>query len=182
MVVVALQLGPGVTTSTLLLRSHCDSNTIIQAPFPNKKDTHRIISYNYIMRRLDDRGHQVDVQILNNEVSVDFKITILEDWCATYQLVPPNIHQRNIAERAISTIKVHFLSFLAGVGPAFPKFMWDNLLAQTELTLNLLRQAILNPRISAWEYFIGAFDYAATTLVPIKCKRIIHTTFISSSW
>ena len=65
---------------------------------------------------------------------------------------------------------------LAGVYPDFPKFMWDNLLAQTDLTLNLLLQATLNPRTSAWEYFNGAFDYAATTLGPIGCKTIIHTT------
>ena len=44
------------------------------------------------MRRLADRGHQVDVQILDNEFSVYFKRNIVEDWCATYQLVPPNVH------------------------------------------------------------------------------------------
>ena len=49
---------------------------------------------------------------------------------------------------------------LAGLDPAFPKFMWDNLLAQAELKLNLILQATLNPHISAWEYFNGAFDYA----------------------
>ena len=97
------------------------------------------------MRRLADRGHEVDVKILDNEVSTDFKRTIVEDWGATYQLVPPNIHQRNIAERAICTFKSHFLSVLAGVDPTFPKFMWVNLLVQTELTLNILSQATLNP-------------------------------------
>ena len=100
----------------------------------------------------------------------------MEDWCATYQLVSPNVHQRNIAERAICTFKVHCLSFLAGVDPTLPKFMWYNLLVQTELTINLLRQAILKPSMLAWEYFNGAFDYTATPLGPIGCKIIIHTT------
>ena len=54
--------------------------------------------------------------------------------------------------------------------------MWDNLLVQIELTINLLRQATLNPRISAWEYYNGAFDYTATPLGPIGCKIMIHTT------
>ena len=54
--------------------------------------------------------------------------------------------------------------------------MWDNPLVHTDLTLNLLFQATLNPRISAWEYFNGAFDYTATSLCPIGCKIIIHTT------
>ena len=100
------------------------------------------------MMCLSDRGHKVDVQILDNKVIADFKRNIVEDWCATYQMVPPNVHQRNIAERAIRTFKAHFLSVLAGLGSTFHKFMRDNLLAQIELTLNLLRQATLNPSIS----------------------------------
>ena len=128
------------------------------------------------MKRLDDCVHQVDVQILDNEVSADFRRTIVDDWGDTYQLVPPNVYQRNIAERAIRTFKAHFLSVLAGVDPTFPKFMWDNLLAQTELTLNHRCQATLNPSMSEWEYFNGAFEYAATPLGPIGCKIIIHTT------
>ena len=54
--------------------------------------------------------------------------------------------------------------------------MWDNLLVQTEPTINILRQATLNPSMSAWEYYNGAFDYTATPLGPIGCKIIIHTT------
>ena len=51
----------------------------------------------------------------------------MKDWGATYQLVPPNVHRRNIAERAMRTFKAHFLEILSGVDPEFPKFMWDNL-------------------------------------------------------
>ena len=99
------------------------------------------------MQRLADRGHHFDVQILDKEVSADFKQTIVKDWGATYQLVPPNVHIINVAERAIRTFKAHFLAILAGVDPNFPKYMWDNLLVQTELTINLLRQATRNPRL-----------------------------------
>ena len=59
-------------------------------------------------------------------------------WGASYQLVPPNVHRRNISERDIQTFKAHFLEILAGVDPEFPNVMWDNLLVQTELTVNLL--------------------------------------------
>ena len=54
--------------------------------------------------------------------------------------------------------------------------MWDNLLVQPELTINLLRQATLNPRTIAWKYYNRAFGYKATPLVPIRCKIMIHTT------
>ena len=160
----------------IMIAYHCDSNTLLQDPFVNRKDKHRIRAYTSIMQRSADRGHHVDVQILDNEFSTDFKKTIVEDWCATYQLVPPNLHRRNVAERAIRTFKAYFLAVLAGLYPNFPKFMWDNLLIQTELNINLLRQATLNPSMSTWEYFNRAFDYTATPLGPIGCKIIIHTT------
>ena len=128
------------------------------------------------MQILADRGHHVGVQILENKVSADFKKIIVKDWGARYQLIPHNVHRRNVAERAIRTFKANFLAILAEVDPHFPKYMWDNLLVHTELTINLMRQATLNPRISAWEYYNGAFNYTATPLRPIGCKIIIHTT------
>ena len=64
------------------------------------------------MRRLADIGHQLYVQILDNKFSTDFKITIFEDWCANYQLVTPNVHRINIAERDIRTFKgTFFISY-----------------------------------------------------------------------
>ena len=119
------------------------------------------------MKRLENHGHKVYVQILDNELSVEYKLVIVYYWGATHQMVPPNVHRLNISERAICTSESHFLSVLDGLDPDFPKLMWDNLLGQTELTLNILCQATLDPLISEWEYFNGPFDYAATLLGPI---------------
>ena len=83
------------------------------------------------MQKLAYRGHHVDIQILDNEVSAEFKRTIKKDWGATYHLEPPNVHRRNIEERVIRTFKSHFLAILAGVDLDFPKYMWENLLVQT---------------------------------------------------
>ena len=83
------------------------------------------------MKKLVDRGHHVDIQILDNEVSTELKKTFMKYWGATYQLVPPNVHRQNIEERAIITFKTHSLPILAGVDIDFPKYMWDNLLLQT---------------------------------------------------
>ena len=44
------------------------------------------------------------------------------------------------------------------IDPTFPKFLSDKLLPQTELTLNLLRQATVDPIKSVWEYFNGPFN------------------------
>ena len=83
---------------------------------------------------------------------------------------------KNIAEISIRTFKAYFLVILAGVDPDFPKYMWDNMLAQTELTINPLSQETLNPRMSAWEYYNGIFDYSATPLGSLGCKIMIHKT------
>ena len=108
---------------------------------------------------------------------------IIEDWQAKFQLVPPNVHRRNVAKCAICTLKAHFLSVLASVNPYFLKYMWYQLLVQTELTLNLLRKSTLNPYISVWEDFNGTFDFTGTLLVPLGIKVVIHDTAITrNSW
>ena len=61
--------------------------------------------------------------------------------------------------------------------------MWGLLLPQSELTLNLLRQATLDPSRYAWEYFHGPFNYEATPLGPIGCNIIAHKkTGTRNSW
>ena len=92
------------------------------------------------MARLRKNGMRVNLQILDNEARSKFKHLITEDLGIKYKLVPPDIHRRNAPEQAIRTFKVHFLSILAGIAPDFPKFLWDHLLPQTEMTLNFLRQ------------------------------------------
>ena len=81
-----------------MIAYNCDSNTILQSPFANRENNHRIRDYKFIMKRLADQGHQVDVQILDNEVSAYFKISIVDYWGDTYQLVPPNLHKSNKAD------------------------------------------------------------------------------------
>ena len=65
-----------------------------------------------------------------------------------YELVPPDNHRRNKAERAILTFKNHFKAILAGVDPSFPMHLWDRLLVQAETTLNLMRMANAAPKVS----------------------------------
>ena len=134
-----------------------------------------MIAYHKIMQRLKARGMLVDLQIIDNEVSAEYKRIITLEWRVKYQLVPAHIHRRNAAQRANRTSKSHFLAILAGVAADFPQYLWDLLLPQAELTLNLLRQGNVNPKISAWEYFQGAaFQYDATPLGPLGCPVMIH--------
>ena len=93
------------------------------------------------------------------------------------------MHHRNWVERTIRTFKSHLLSILAGVDSAFPPYLWDLLLPQAELTLILFRQSTLNPRISAWEYFLGPFDFNKMLLGPVDCWVLIHSKPVTRrSW
>ena len=55
-----------------------------------------------------------------------------------------------------------------------PRRHWDQLLPHEELTLNLLRQARIQPELSAWTFLMGAFNYDANPLGPIGCPVMIH--------
>ncbi len=112
-----------------------------------------------------------------------YKEAITLRWNAKFQLVPPDMHCQNQAERAICTFKDHFLAILAGINSTLPPYLWDLLLQQAELTLNLLRQATLNPRISMWEFFQGPFDFNKTPLGPVGCRVLINAKMaIRWSW
>ena len=97
--------------------------------------------------------------------------------------MPPDVHRRNIAERVIRTFKAHFLSILAGIPSSFPNYLWDKLLPQTELSLNLFRQSTVAPLTSAWEDFNGPFNFDAIPLGIIGCRVLIpNKTSTRASW
>ncbi len=50
----------------------------------------------------------------------------------TYELVPPNNHQRNMAEKAFQTFEGNFIGILSGCAPTFPLHLWCQLLLQVE--------------------------------------------------
>jgi hypothetical protein len=153
----------------VMIAYHTEGNLIMQQAFPTKADKHRIPAFNNIMTRLTARGLSVDLNIRDNEASADFKRVITETWRAKFLLVPPDMHRRNKAEQMIRHFKNHFLSILAGIDAAFPPYLWDLLLPEAKLTINLLRQATAKPKISAWEYFNGPFDFNKTPFVLGAC-------------
>ena len=126
------------------------------------------------MTRLKQRNNLLDLQILDNEASADYKVTMQDIWNVDYQLIPTNFHIRNAAELTIHTFKTHFLSILAGIAEDFPKNLWDLLIHQTEMMLNLLRQSTLKSDTSALAHFNGIISYNNTHLCPLGCKVIMH--------
>jgi hypothetical protein len=63
---------------------------------------------------------------------------------------------------------------LSSVEPAFPLHVWDRLLQQAEITLNLLRTSRLHPQLSAAAHFHGLVNYNKKAFAPPGCKIIAH--------
>jgi hypothetical protein len=112
--------------------------------------------------------------ILGNEVSEAMKTIIKDEYKMAIELVPQGCHHRNAAEVAIRNFKAHFLSMLAGAAKDFPPSLWDRLLPQTEITLNLLRQSNATPTFSAYAHLCGPFNYNKMPLAPMGCAVQVH--------
>jgi hypothetical protein len=119
------------------------------------------------------KGFKPKLQTLDNETSAALKNFFTANN-VEYQLVPPHCHRRNAAERAIRTFKEHFVAGLSSVDPTFALHLWDRLLPQAEITLNLLRTSILHPQLSAAAHFNGLVDYNKTAFAPPGYKIIAH--------
>jgi hypothetical protein len=90
-------------------------------------------------------------------------------------MVLPDTHRQNLAEQAIQTFKSHFLAILAGVDPMFPMKLWDRLVPQAVLTLNLLRQAKEDLKMSStYEFVHGKMDYNKMLLALLGCTVQMH--------
>lgn len=58
--------------------------------------------------------------------------------------------------------------------PAFPMAEWDRLLPQAVISLNLLQNARVNPKLSSYAYLFGNFDINKTPLAPPGTKVALH--------
>jgi hypothetical protein len=130
-------------------------------------------AYDHIHQELTVKGFKPKLQTLDNEASASLK-NFLTANDVEYQFVPPHCHRRNVAERSILTFKEHFVTGISSVDPTFPLHLWDRLLPQAEITLNLLRTSRLHQQLSAAAHFHGLVDYNKTAFAPPGCKIIAH--------
>ena len=152
---------------------HYDTNTISGIPIKSRSTTDICDAWLAAFTILKSHGEAPNIHILDNECSQDMKHMFQKEQVA-YQLVPPHIHRRNAAERAIRTYKNHFVAGLYTCDPKFPSREWDRLLPQCNLTINLLRSSRRNPSLSAYAALLGNIDFNATHMVPTGTKVVVH--------
>jgi hypothetical protein len=146
-------------------------NFVKVIPMKSRSASESFKAYDTIHQELTVKGFNPKLQTLDNEASAALKTFFTVNDIA-YQLVPPHCHRRNAAERAIRTFKEHFVAGLSSVDPSFLLHLWDRLLPQAEITLNLQQTSRLHPQLSAAAHFHGLVDYNKTDFAPPGCKII----------
>jgi hypothetical protein len=148
-------------------------NIVLSAPMKNRGDKYMVRAFDLLIQSINIRGLKPHLQRLYNEESLVLR-NYLTKQGINYQLALPHIHRGDNAERAIHTFKNHFIAGLCSVDPTFQLKLWDKLLPQATITLNLLRKSRINPRMSAYAQLNGHFDFNRTPLAPPGTRIIAH--------
>jgi len=77
------------------------------------------MAFKQVHQMLTTKGYKPIFNVTDNQAAAPIKAYMQENN-GTVQLVEPNNHQVNAAERAIQTFKNHFISGLCTTDPNFP--------------------------------------------------------------
>jgi len=150
-----------------------DSNAILAEPMTSRTGPALLAAYKCIHQPLTLHGLRPKLQRLDNEASTALKQYMLDEG-VDFQLTPAGTHRHNAAERAIRTLKNHFIAILCSPDPEFSLHLWDRLSPQALTTLNLLRGSRINPKLSAYAQLNGAFDFNRTPMGPPGTRVLVH--------
>jgi hypothetical protein len=150
-----------------------DSNIVLSAPIKNRGDKEMVRAFDLLIQSLIIRGLKPSLQRLDTEPSLAL-INYLTKQVIDYQLAPPHIHRRKNDERTIQTFKNYLIVGLCSVDPNFPLKFWDKLLPQATITLSLLRNLWINPRMSGYAQLNGHSDFNRTPMAPPRTRIIAH--------
>ena len=106
-------------SSYIFLMYDYDSNTILIEPLETQQAKEITQAYKKCFKKLNNNINKPKLYILDNECSDNLKLAVIKKN-AKHELVPPNQHRRNAAEKVICTFKNHFLSGFATYKDDFP--------------------------------------------------------------
>lgn len=152
----------------IMILVEVDGNYIANEAMKSRETSEIVRAYKAIIQKLKRRGITPKKQMLDNEAPEKY-LQVIEEEGIEWELVPPNNHQRNVAERGIQTAKGHIIANMLGCDESFPMREWHRLLPQIELTLNMLRASNVRPNVSAHTDVYGVHDYNRMPLGPLGC-------------
>jgi hypothetical protein len=152
-----------------------DSNAILTQPIKYRTAPELLKAFQVMEQELVARGLKPKLMKLDNEASTLLTV-YLHQQNITFQLVPPYSHRRNSAERVIISLKYHLIAGLCSTDKSFPMHLWDILLPQPVITLNMLRTSRINPKLSAATHIYGQYDFNGAPMAPPGTRIIAHET------
>jgi hypothetical protein len=152
-----------------------DSNAILSQPIKDCTAPELLKAFQIMEQVLVARGLKPKLMKLDNVASKLLK-TYLHQQDITFQLVPPYSHRRNSAERSIRSLKDHSIAGLCSTDKSFPMHLWDRLLPQAVITLNMLITPRINPKLSAATHIFGQYDFNRARMAPPGTRIVAHET------
>ena len=150
-----------------------DSNAIIGKPIKSRVAQELLRVMTAIHTYLKDRGLHPRMKTLDNECPELIK-QFFKSENTQWQLVLPNLHRNNDAEKAIGTFKDHLITIICSCDPKFPMHVRCRFFQQGTTKLNLLRQSHINPRLSSEAQLNGAYNYNKSPLAPLGTRVIVN--------
>ena len=114
------------------------SNAILATPIATATDEQMIKAFKENLNYLTSRGFKPSFNIIDNVASKATKEYLVNEGIEM-QLVEPNNHRANAAERAIQMFKNHFIAGLSIGDKDFATILWCKLIKQAQDSLNILR-------------------------------------------
>jgi hypothetical protein len=150
-----------------------DSNAILAKPIKDRTAPELLKAFQFMEQELVVRGLEPKLMKLDNEASKLLKDYLYQQYI-TFQLVPPYSHRRNSAERAMRPFKDDLIAGLCSTYKYFPMHLWDRILSQAVITLNMLRTSRVNPKLSAATHIFGQYDFNRAPMAPPGTRIIVH--------
>ena len=113
-------------------------NGILTTKMKNRGDKEVIRAFTSLTEDLKSQVIYPGFHFMDNKASTALNLT-MTTMKIKYQLFRPSNHREKNVERAIKTFKNHFIAGLCSVDKYFHLQLWDILLHQKKISLNLLR-------------------------------------------
>ncbi len=117
---------------------HYKTNAIFATPIPGLDLQIILDAYKKNFKFLVSKGYTPKINIMDNHATKAVKLYLTPQQCCL-QLVEPDNHHVNAAERAIQTFKNRFIGALRTTDVDFPIQLWDKLAPQVQDSINLLQ-------------------------------------------
>ena len=127
------------------------ANDILSQSIKGRSETELATIYTTIQKKLVKCGLKPQLHHLDNEYPKSLKIFITE-VDERFQLIPPHIFQVNVAKRLVHMWKNHFMAGVCSIHPDLPIHLWFCLIQHSDITFNMLRAFIMNPKLLAYEW------------------------------